>query len=180
MASIIQGPPWTDAQKACVTELWSNGLSASAVARALHDQGLRTCTRNSVIGIINRMGLPGRAQPTRKFKKTTRKPRSTARYVPTAGGYVYPTGDAQPKPLPRPAHELWPLCGSVLDLNAHECRWPVGDPKTQGGFGFCARVAPDGHSYCEHHAAVARRPVEERKRRHVHDRSKLSAAEYAL
>lgn len=43
---------------------------------------------------------------------------------------------------------------SVIDLSAHTCRWPVGDPK-EPGFHFCGKPAIPGKPYCPEHAAIA-------------------------
>lgn len=46
---------WTDERKALVTKLWAEGLSASQVAEELGG-----VSRNAVIGLVHRMGLPRR------------------------------------------------------------------------------------------------------------------------
>ena len=43
---------------------------------------------------------------------------------------------------------------SVIDLSAHTCRWPEGDPK-EPGFHFCGKPAIPGKPYCPEHAAIA-------------------------
>ena len=35
-------------------------------------------------------------------------------------------------------------------LEAHECRWPIGDPR-QEGFHFCGAPKTLGRPYCAHH-----------------------------
>ena len=51
---------WTDDRVEILTKLWGEGLSASQIARELGD-----VTRNAVIGKVHRLGLAGRASPTR-------------------------------------------------------------------------------------------------------------------
>src|SRR5581483_179179 len=51
---------WTDERVEQLKSLWTEGLSASQIARALGG-----VTRNAVIGKVHRLGLAGRATPTR-------------------------------------------------------------------------------------------------------------------
>jgi len=53
---------------------------------------------------------------------------------------------------PKPKQE--PKIRSVIDLSAHTCRWPIGDPR-EPGFHFCGKPAIPGKPYCSEHAAVA-------------------------
>ena len=50
----------------------------------------------------------------------------------------------------------------MLTLGAHMCKWPIGDPATDG-FTFCGRRVGDG-PYCVEHARVAYQPQQTRKR----------------
>lgn len=43
---------------------------------------------------------------------------------------------------------------SLIDLDNHTCRWPIGDPKDEN-FHFCGRKVRLGQTYCEEHAAIA-------------------------
>lgn len=43
---------------------------------------------------------------------------------------------------------------SLIDLDNHTCRWPVGDPKDDN-FHFCGKKVRVGQTYCEEHAATA-------------------------
>src|ERR1700740_3398091 len=51
---------WTDERVEQLKNLWTEGLSASQIARALGG-----VTRNAVIGKVHRLGLAGRASPAR-------------------------------------------------------------------------------------------------------------------
>src|ERR1700748_3650211 len=51
---------WTDERVEQLKSLWTEGLSASQIARALGG-----VTRNAVIGKVHRLGLAGRASPSR-------------------------------------------------------------------------------------------------------------------
>ncbi len=51
---------WSDDRVEQLKSLWTEGLSASQIARALGG-----VTRNAVIGKVHRLGLAGRASPSR-------------------------------------------------------------------------------------------------------------------
>src|SRR5690348_13278389 len=70
---------WTDERVEQLKNLWTEGLSASQIARALGG-----VTRNAVIGKVHRLGLAGRATPARSDRpRLPSVPRvSTRTYVP--------------------------------------------------------------------------------------------------
>ncbi len=51
---------------------------------------------------------------------------------------------------------------TVLTLGAHMCKWPIGDPSSDG-FTFCGRRQSEG-PYCAEHARVAYQPAQAKKR----------------
>jgi len=119
---------WSEDRITTLTSLWLNGLSASQIAKQLGG-----VTRNAVIGKVHRLGLSGRAQPSR-----------TARLA------------RAPAPArPQPAAEGPGLVPSLAALGAHACKWPIGDPKA-ADFSFCGRLA--NGSYCPSHQAAAFQP----------------------
>lgn len=42
----------------------------------------------------------------------------------------------------------------LVDLDAHTCRWPIGDPKDEK-FHFCGKKVRIGHTYCDEHSEIA-------------------------
>jgi GcrA cell cycle regulator len=144
---------WTDERVATLKKLWTEGLSASQVARQLGG-----VTRNAVIGKIHRLGLSGRACPSPPRRARTLRP---ARPV---GRRATP-----PRPLPpapaapraaRPACEAPEGPGAVADLTGlrgHVCKWPIGDPKAPG-FSFCGALVEGDGPYCPAHHRRARQP----------------------
>jgi GcrA cell cycle regulator len=57
--------------------------------------------------------------------------------------------------LPQPVHRIEePGSATVLTLGAHMCKWPIGDPSTDG-FTFCGRRNGEHGPYCREHAQVA-------------------------
>ena len=160
---------WTDERVEMLKKLWADGLSASQIAAQLGG-----VSRNAVIGKVHRLGLAGRAKSTRT---TTQRPRAKPRpakpttRVPQFSGNaalrMEPEAAPQPVVAPRPVLEEIIIPeeerATILDLNEHRCKWPVGDP-TREDFYFCGRHSGPGGPYCEHHAKVAFQPSSDRRR----------------
>jgi GcrA cell cycle regulator len=85
-------------------------------------------SKNAVVGKAHRLELKGRPSPIKRSK--------TPRAAPAA-----------PK-------EKDQKIRSVVDLSAHTCRWPIGDPR-EPGFHFCGAPSMATKPYCEKHAAIA-------------------------
>ena len=149
---------WTDERVETLKKLWLDGLSASQIAKQLGG-----VTRNAVIGKVHRLGLSGRAapsQPTRPVFKAPRAPRPAP--APQQPRRVEPHAvvAAAPAPVYYPEE---PGSATVLTLGAHMCKWPIGDPATDG-FSFCGRRTDVDGPYCASHARVAYQPQQTRKR----------------
>ncbi len=156
---------WTDDRVTTLKKLWLDGLSASQIAKQLGG-----VTRNAVIGKVHRLGLSGRAapsQPARPAFKAPRPARPAATTMPSAPRRVIA---AEPASLPAVAQQPSvpafraeePGSATVLTLGAHMCKWPIGDPSTDG-FTFCGRRSSDG-PYCNEHARVAYQPQQTKKK----------------
>ncbi|MCG8443546.1 MAG: GcrA cell cycle regulator [Caulobacterales bacterium] len=149
---------WTDDRVERLKKLWSEGLSASQIAKELGG-----VTRNAVIGKVHRLGLSGRATPSRPPRRVIkpRAPRVARRPLrPLVTTPVTPAPAPTPvEPQPLPNGEF----ATVLTLSNHICKWPIGDP-SDPGFRFCGRKAQAGSSYCEAHAQVAFQPARRRRR----------------
>jgi GcrA cell cycle regulator len=50
---------------------------------------------------------------------------------------------------------------ALLDLGAHDCRWPIGEPR-QPGFHFCGEPQAAGRPYCALHWQMAFQPARPR------------------
>lgn len=161
---------WTDERVETLKKLWTEGLSASQIASSLGE-----VTRNAVIGKIHRLGLSGRARPG-VVTAPVRKPkvaeapmkRIAPRPVVTAIGNtalkIEPTfaEAAEPQALATvtPIGERV----TIMMLTEQTCRWPIGDPGSEG-FSFCGRRSDTGIPYCAHHAKIAYQPVDRRRDR---------------
>ena len=58
---------WTEERVSELKKLWAEGHSASQIAKRLG-----SVTRNAVIGKVHRLGLSGRATPSRPVKRPPR------------------------------------------------------------------------------------------------------------
>jgi len=138
---------WTDEAIELAKKGWREGLSASQIVYRLAVGGFGAFTRNAVIGKVHRLGLAGRATPSRPAT-----PPQAVQARPAAPRVYNATVIKEPYiPLPEP---LTPTVSDVLALSAHQCRWPM-EPQAEGeGFSFCGREAQG--AYCEAHAARSR------------------------
>jgi len=146
---------WTDERTELLKKLWQDGLSASQIAKQLGG-----CTRNAVIGKVHRLGLTGRATPSKPQRATFKSPRPLR---PASASM--PRRIAQPvsraaTPSPVRYEDETPGAATVLTLGAHMCKWPIGDP-LRDTFTFCGRSC-DG-PYCHEHGQVAFQPAAVRK-----------------
>jgi len=52
---------------------------------------------------------------------------------------------------------------SLIDIDAHQCRWPIGDPGSPE-FYFCGGDTTNELPYCAYHCRVAYQPATDRRR----------------
>lgn len=149
---------WTDERVELLKKLWQDGLSASQIAKQLGG-----VTRNAVIGKVHRLGLSGRATPSKPARPAFKAPRP-ARTISAAPSV--PRRIAEPVSLPSAPPTRYvdeaPGTATVLTLGAHMCKWPIGDPALEN-FTFCGRRTDDG-PYCHEHSQVAYQPAQAKKR----------------
>ena len=153
---------WSDERIETLKKLWTDGLSASQIAKQLGG-----VTRNAVIGKVHRLGLSGRAAPSMPALTTFKAPRRDRPVRPKI---------ARPKPTPRAAPapaapvrycDEAPGTATVLTLDAHMCKWPIGDPGNDN-FTLCGRRR-NGGPYCVEHARVGYQPQQPRAAEKAND-----------
>ena len=148
---------WTEERVALLKKLWLEGLSASQIAKQLGG-----VTRNAVIGKVHRLGLSGRATPSSPPRPAFKAPRPPRPASATSLAPRRPFSHA-PVSQPQPVYYVEePGSATVLTLGAHMCKWPIGDPASDG-FTFCGRRIGEG-SYCAEHARLAYQPQQKGKR----------------
>ncbi len=164
---------WTEDRVDVLKKLWAEGHSASQIAKQLGG-----VTRNAVIGKVHRLGLSGRATPSRPVKRPPRLARPKPQIM--ADGTVKTPAPARTLVASQAASEravakaamdaLPPLpqgdgeAATVLTLRDSMCKWPIGDP-ADPAFAFCGRKADDGGPYCKEHAKVAFQPARKREKK---------------
>lgn len=150
---------WTEDRVEVLTKLWAEGLSASQIAKQLGG-----VTRNAVIGKVHRLGLSGRATPSRPARKTAKPATPRARKVSRASTPKAPRTIVPTPPSPPPI-EAKPMANgeyaTILTIRDHMCKWPIGDPGS-AEFRFCGRKVKDKEPYCEAHCSVAYQPSRRR------------------
>jgi GcrA cell cycle regulator len=175
---------WNEDRVELLKKLWSDGLSASQTAVELGG-GI---SRNAVIGKVHRLGLSTRVKSQPSSVQLQRKPRAHGQAIRIARGGVHgntalaplpsyetQADDAQAyatqayakevEPEPQVTENVIPLgqrC-SILDLNNHKCRWPIGDPSLPDFF-FCGGKPVGGMPYCAYHSRMAYQPAADRRR----------------
>ena len=185
---------WTDERVEILKTMWSEGKSASQIAKELGG-----VTRNAVIGKVHRLGLSNRNGGGSPAKPAKEKPAAREAKAAKADGAKpsanpAPKADAAPakpavpmrKPIipagqplpPQPsANEISPeaLASvrevekkakkiSLMELTERTCKWPIGDPATEE-FWFCGLPVQAGKPYCEAHVGVAFQPMSARRDR---------------
>jgi len=162
---------WTDEKIAQLKKCWAKGLSASQIAEAIGG-GI---TRNAVIGKLARLGLQlkgGKGWPRGPVSKlipaTPRRTKAKAAIPPPWKARLPKSSALIDEGSVRPQASYVPYVEEVevpkaerkgvADLEANDCRWPIGDPGDRD-FHFCNRKQHPGLPYCEHHVRVAYIPA---------------------
>lgn len=141
-SNLYGGTGWTEEREERLKTLWVEGLSAAQIVKDLGG-----VTRNAVIGKVHRLGLGGRAAPSRPAKRrvTLANPRAPQAPKLAAAPFVA----APPlEPLKREDGSTV----SILTCDDTTCRFPIGDPRDDG-FALCGR--PACGRYCAAHEAMA-------------------------
>lgn len=170
---------WNEQRLELARVMWKDGKSAAEIAATVRG-GL---TRNAVLGMIHRKGWAERS--VGRLPGTGAANRSRAAYASMAAKNrraKKAQADAlkPPRPAPKPKAnaalrallETLPVDHvteieelfipeserkTVETLEAHDCRWPIGDVQVEG-FHFCGRPKLAGVPYCEFHSRRAYRP----------------------
>ncbi len=161
---------WTEDRVEVLKKLWAEGHSASQIAKELGG-----VTRNAVIGKVHRLGLSGRATPSRPVKRPPRLARPKPRIQPD-GSIVTPKPQrVVTEPDLKPNEKVAMLAAlppqpladgeaaTILTLRDSMCKWPIGDP-ADPKFAFCGRKSTCG-PYCAEHAKVAFQPAKKREKK---------------
>ncbi|WP_084418135.1 GcrA family cell cycle regulator [Henriciella litoralis] len=163
---------WTEDRVEVLKKLWAEGHSASQIAKQLGG-----VTRNAVIGKVHRLGLSGRATPSRPVKRPPRLARPKPK-VGTEGVVQQPVASVDETRIRKsdqqaissalqPAPVADGEAATILTLRDSMCKWPIGDP-ADPQFAFCGRKSDCG-PYCSEHAKVAFQPQRKRERKRTEE-----------
>ena len=169
---------WTEERVAELKKLWAEGHSASQIAKQLGG-----VTRNAVIGKVHRLGLSGRATPSRPVKRPPRlarpKPQvaqpamadtKTAASTTTKRKASKEASSGNLSPSMAPVASVKPKrlnngdMVTVMTVSDSMCKWPVGDPGDPD-FGFCGHPTDGDSPYCTEHAKLAYQPSRKKRER---------------
>lgn len=172
--------PYSELERKLIIRMWREGKSAREISDAVAKRFRKKRTRNAVIGLVNRSGLPPRQKPTPRIAPIQKAaPKSAPSSAPArkAPGVTKMTGGAvfgaaqsarraraearqipEPKPKPPqalPAPVLTPRNLTILEVTDQTCRYPVTDAPPHR---FCGHPPLTGKVYCEaHHALILRK-----------------------
>jgi GcrA cell cycle regulator len=156
---------WTDDKVEMLTKLWNAGHSASVCAGRINAAFpyQTPISRNAAVGKAHRLGLVGRQVQTRM--QSARPVRKKTRRLPKQNDNRFPTGnpafrklcaDAEPIIITNEIDIPVAERKSLIDLEEHDCRWPIGEPTDPFPlFYFCGKDKVPGLPYCEAHARRA-------------------------
>lgn len=166
---------WTPEKCELLAKLWAEGLSCSQIAARIGG-----VSRNAVIGKRVRLGLPERKNPnyagqrSRRSHDVSKRAAAKKSPAPRREPVARPKSHAlfgAPEPfVPADGELVIPLNErqTVVTLENHHCRWPIGDPQ-EADFHFCGKSKVAGLPYCEFHARRAFRPPQEQSRRRTRE-----------
>ena len=141
MSMIIRtGFRWTDEHVETLKRLHAAGLSFGEIAKEIGG-----ISRNACIGKAKRIGLAARltARPRKRHirpgNRILRRVETAMRRVEVAAQHVQEAAEAAANPV------------HLLDLKAHHCRYPIGEPAEMM---FCGATAVKDCSWCAHHYRI--------------------------
>jgi GcrA cell cycle regulator len=159
-------PVWNADLLAQLKSLWEkNDSSATEIAANMNNALGTEFSRSAILSKVRNLGLVGRRAAYQPVADSEKRSRDNARkrqwYAKNRGTVIErnrkyyeraKTRAVAPKvedfAIPTPQRK------TLMQLEAHDCRWPVGEPKSDLFF-FCGAVAEDDRPYCPAHCRRA-------------------------
>jgi GcrA cell cycle regulator len=158
----MESTNWAPEHSAALREHLAQGLSYSAISRAINATFGTAYTRNAALGRAKRMGLGGAQRPRdwarlppRAQQPSLHKVRE--RYAAMARWFV-PVFEAIESPKLRCA-DVEPRHLSLLEFESGDCRYPYGGDEDGEAITFCGHARREGSSYCTAHFYLSRNPA---------------------
>jgi GcrA cell cycle regulator len=182
---------WTEERVELLKKLWMEGLSASQIAAVLGDGVTRNAVIGKVHRLkLSGRAKPTSSTPrVRSAPRSARRPglssgtrsslgshggiMSRPRPMGGGGGMIGATAlkvseefEVEAYQLPQVQELDIPVEQrlTLLQLNEHTCKWPIGDPLTPD-FYFCGQPHDEGRPYCEFHSRRAYHQIEKKPKR---------------
>lgn len=181
---------WTDERVELLKKLWMEGLSASQIAGELGDGVTRNAVIGKVHRLkLSARAKPTNSAP--RPRPATARPAARRVASPSVGPSMASTvtgaikrtvmrtqtmgatalamtPDLEMEAYVAPAMDNEIVVPesqrvSLLQLNEHTCKWPIGDPLA-ADFHFCGGHSLEGKPYCEFHAHKAYHQIDRKKR----------------
>lgn len=152
----MNGAPWATEDLQRLVDLWLEGVSSGKIATEFG------VSRNAVMGVVNRLGLPGKSRNGRRMVLPVRE--AAASGPPKLAKPAKPkrVKPVQPAPLafvePPPVVEPEPIVAfgavTIIDLRPGHCRW-IDGPVDGAATLYCGEAKTPASPYCECHATRA-------------------------
>jgi GcrA cell cycle regulator len=181
---------WTDERVELLKKLWLEGLSASQIAGVLGEGVTRNAVIGKVHRLkLTGRAKPASSAP--RPRAAPRTPAGGGRRISTGSARVASGLASMMKPRTAPAAPMHGATAlkmeealetevytapqvqelyipedqrlSLLELNEHTCKWPIGDPLTPD-FYFCGQHSDEGKPYCDFHSRRAYHQIEKKRR----------------
>jgi GcrA cell cycle regulator len=149
---------WNEENTAKAMKLWTDGKSASDIAREMGG-----ISRNAIIGKMHRMGITERGPAAEKPSVPRVERPAPVRQVNKFNSLPRLLPKPAAAPLPAPVVHAVPHAGApdverlkLYQLKDNQCRWPVSGEKEH--MLFCAGSTAPVDVYCKYHARLAYSP----------------------
>lgn len=190
MVTGTQSNGWTDERVELLKKLWMEGLSASQIAGELGEGVTRNAVIGKVHRLkLSARAKPTNTTPRARPapRQAPRRPSgpSISAGVSTMAAAAKPRPQVMQRPQtmgatalamsPQMDAELYVAPAtqelfipedkrlSLLQLNEHTCKWPIGDPLSKD-FYFCGQHSLETGPYCDFHSRRAYHQLDKKKR----------------
>ncbi len=170
---------WTDEMIEQLKKMWDEGLTTGEIGRRLNVSKNSIVGKVHRLGLSGRPSpikkknpdapqapkqkaekpIPAKAPLTKEPKQEKKvQPVQTTKLAPVKTPDIISEKEVEEKFVPIIREEKAPSKAgqnvSLVELDNHTCRWPIGDPKDEN-FHFCGNKVRVGQTYCDEHAAIA-------------------------
>lgn len=146
-------------------DMWRAGYSATVIAIEIGDRQGRP-SRSAIIGKMHRLGIatqrpkdPGATERREAWRDRSAAAKKAAETRRNNQARSMPSGrntGSKPGTMEKPVEiTVKPLNLELVDLQRHQCRWPVNTPEKGGKYLFCGHAQAEGSPYCAEHTEAS-------------------------